>query len=174
MAEKSARMLLERICRFRLNRGGGRWTSIKRQEFSFVARFSRQNRALNHIHANLSRGKISATGVTTRPGMEFRRDVVFPLVKNSKYREGGRRFPFSRIETTANSMYTHIYTHTHARSRWLKFRGRDRYIGVCRNRQSKMRHVSRIPQFDSFRVFVFATRAGRREGIRCLLTFRGS
>lgn len=164
-------MLLERIWRFRLNRGGGRWTSIKRQEFSFVARFSRQNRALNHIHANLSRGKISATGVTTRPGMEFRRRRV---PSRQKFKIQGRRFPFSRIETTANSMYTHIYTHIHARSRWLKFRGRDRYIGVCRNRQSKMRHVSRIPQFDSFRVFVFATRAGRREGIRCLLTFRGS
>lgn len=126
-------MLLERIWRFRLNRGGGRWTSIKRQEFSFVARFSRQNRALNHIHANLSRGKISATGVTTRPGMEFRRDVVFPLVKNSKYREGGRRFPFSRIETTANSMYTHIYTHTYARSRWWNFVegiGIWEYVGI--------------------------------------------
>ena len=41
---------------------------IKSQEFSFVPRFPhRQNRALNHVHANPSCGKISPTDGYSRP-----------------------------------------------------------------------------------------------------------
>lgn len=96
---------------------------------------------------------------------------------SSKIQNTGRRFPFSPDRNDSPFLYVCVYIHTH---------GRDTRVveisllveGIYIQEYIGIENASRVPhlEFDSFRVFVFATRAGgkERKGIRCLLTFRGS
>lgn len=137
---------------------------IKSQEFSFVPRFRRrQNRALNHVHANPSCGKISPTGGYSRPEWNSAGDRRVSSRQKFKIQPPLLSFFsfflfFSPSEPDNDAAYVASFSVCFSRSSG----GKKKKRRETENRRT--RHVRAAFPIESFRLVVFVRATRTTEG----------